>query len=147
MHWMLLPLRRYARFTGRARPREYWMFVLFLILCLVALSFVEAALGLGETQRWAAQPMPGGWGWGGGVRHNGGPLIKLFMLATLIPGLAVGVRRLHDTDRSGWWLLIGLIPLIGAIVLFVFLVSGGTRGPNRFGPDPIEVGEGERHDL
>lgn len=141
MHWMLLPLRRYARFSGRARPREYWMYTLFLILCFIGLNIVEGMLGLGMTQRWAAQPVPGGMAWGGGVWHDAGPLVGLFSLATLIPSLAVGVRRLHDTDRSGWWLLIALIPLIGGIVLLVFMVSGGTRGPNRFGPDPVEVGE------
>jgi len=63
------------------------------------------------------------------------------MLAMLVPWLAVTVRRLHDTDRSGWWLLILFVPLIGQIILFVFLVTGGTRGPNRFGPDPVETAE------
>ncbi|MDG4768408.1 DUF805 domain-containing protein [Solwaraspora sp. WMMD406] len=64
---------------------------------------------------------------------------RQFSLALLLPSLAVGVRRLHDTDRSGWWLLIALIPIVGAIVLLVFFVLDGTHGPNRFGPDPKDV--------
>jgi uncharacterized membrane protein YhaH (DUF805 family) len=70
-----------------------------------------------------------------------GPLYVLYALAVLIPGLAVGVRRLHDIDKSGWWMLIAFIPLIGGIVLLVFAVMEGTSGSNRFGPDP-KAGEG-----
>lgn len=139
MEWMILPLKRYAKFSGRARPKEYWMYVLFLFLCAIALSIVESALGLGTTNRWFNHQ---GWNMGAGAYHEGGPLLKLFWLATIIPSLAVGVRRLHDTDRSGWWLLLWLIPFIGWIILLVFLVMGGTRGPNRFGSDPVEAGEG-----
>ena len=135
MEWMILPLRKYAEFSGRSRPKEYWMYVLFLILCYAGLSIVEGALGLGTTDRWAYRE---GWMMGAGAYHNGGPLVALFWLATLIPSIAVGIRRLHDTDRSGWWLLIALIPLIGAIVLLVYMIQSGTRGPNRFGPDPLE---------
>ncbi len=139
MEWMILPLRRYAEFSGRARPKEYWMYVLFLILCSMAISIVEAALGLGMTNRWAYRE---GWMMGAGAYHSGGPLTALFWLGTFVPSLAVSVRRLHDTDRSGWWLLLWLIPFVGWIVLLVFMVMGGTRGPNRFGPDPVEAGEG-----
>lgn len=135
MEWMLLPLKRYAQFSGRARPKEYWMYVLFLFLCMIALSIVETMLGLGTSNRWAYHH---GWMMGAGAYHHGGPLIGLFWLGTLIPSIAVGVRRLHDTDRSGWWLLLWFIPFVGWIVLLVFLVMGGTRGPNRFGPDPVE---------
>lgn len=136
--WMLLPLRRYAQFSGRACRKEYWHFVLFLIICLIVLSVIETMLGLGTTERWAESVEPG-FGYSAGASHNGGPLMGLFALATLIPSLAVGVRRLHDTDRSGWWLLIGLIPLVGAIVLLVFYVEKGTVGPNRFGEDPLQA--------
>jgi uncharacterized membrane protein YhaH (DUF805 family) len=138
MDWMLLPIRRYAQFAGRARPKEFWMFVLFLVVVLVALTFVEAALGLGTSRHWALMRP---WRMAAGFANSGGPLSGLFMLAMLIPYLAVGVRRLHDTDRSGWWLLLGFIPLLGGLILLIFFVSGGTRGSNRFGPDPIEVGE------
>ncbi|WP_375196889.1 DUF805 domain-containing protein [Sphingobium sp.] len=140
MDWMVLPLRRYARFSGRARPREYWMFVLFLFLCFVGLSIVEGVLGLTTADHWFQR---GPWWAGAGYSTRGGPLTGLFSLAILIPYIAVAVRRLHDTDRSGWWLLIVFFPIIGSIVLLVFFIMGGTRGPNRFGPDPVEVGEPE----
>ena len=136
MEWAILPLKRYAEFSGRSRPKEYWMFVLFVIVATVALTFVDAALGLGTSERYANR---GPMGFAVGFSNSGGLLTAIFALGVLVPGLAVGVRRLHDTDRSGWWLLLGLIPLFGWIVLLVFLVSGGTRGPNRFGPDPFEV--------
>lgn len=136
--WMLLPLRRYAQFSGRSCRKEYWHYVLFLVICLIVLSVIETMLGLGTTERWAESVEPG-FGYSAGASHNGGPLMGLFALATLIPSLAVGVRRLHDTDRSGWWLLIGLIPLIGAIVLLVFYVEKGTVGTNRFGEDPLQA--------
>ncbi|CAN5135691.1 DUF805 domain-containing protein [soil metagenome] len=138
MHWMTLPLRRYAQFSGRARPKEFWMFFLFILIVAVLLTFVEAGLGLGLSERWAVrQP----WGGAAGFRNSGGPLSGLFMLGMLIPYLAVAVRRLHDSDRSGWWLLISFIPFLGGLVLLIFLIMGGTRGANRFGPDPVETGE------
>lgn len=139
MDWMLLPLRRYAQFTGRARPKEYWMFVLFLLLVLLALAILEPLLGLSTAQHWM---MRGPWWASAGYRSHGGPLSTLFALAMIIPYFAVAVRRLHDIDRSGWWLLLAFIPLIGGIVLLVFFIMSGTRGPNRFGPDPIETGDG-----
>jgi len=117
MDWMLLPLRRYAEFTGRSRRQEYWMFFLFVLLVTIGLSIIEGIFGLriGEA----------------------GILSGLFSLAILIPAIAVGIRRLHDIDRSGWWLLIGLIPFVGAIVMIVFMATRGTTGDNRFGSDPI----------
>jgi len=126
MHWMLMPLRRYADFSGRSRRREYWMFVLFNLLIglavwtLLALTYLA---GMSETEMTTVLT----------------PVFVLYALVALgfaIPGLAVTVRRLHDTDRSGWSLLLGLIPLVGAIVLLVFYCTEGTAGPNRFGPDP-----------
>jgi uncharacterized membrane protein YhaH (DUF805 family) len=123
---------KYATFEGRAARSEYWWFVLFSILAAIAIAVVEAALGLGQgsvTQ-------------GNGqfsAAYNGGILSILWSLGNLLPSLAVGVRRLHDTDRSGWWMFIGLIPLIGAIVLLVFFCSRGTNGANRFGRDPLAM--------
>lgn len=140
MEWMLLPLRRYARFSGRARPKEYWMFALFLALCFIGIAIIEGVLGLSTTEHWARR---GDWWVDTGYRTRGGPLTGLFGLAILIPWLAVAVRRLHDGGRSGFWLLIIFFPIIGSIVLLVFFIMSGTRGPNRFGPDPIEVGEPE----
>ena len=126
MHWMLMPLRRYADFSGRSRRREYWMFVLLNLLIslavwtLLALTFFA---GMSETEMTTILTSV--------FLHYG-----LVSLAFLIPGIAVTVRRLHDTDRSGWTILLGLIPIVGAIVLLVFYCSEGTNGPNRFGPDP-----------
>ncbi len=99
MEWMLLPLRRYAKFSGRARPREYWMFVLFLLLCYIGVAMVEGILGLSTTDHWFQR---GPWWAGAGYSTRGGPLTGLFALAMIIPHIAVSVRRLHDTDRSGW---------------------------------------------
>ncbi|MET0271032.1 MAG: DUF805 domain-containing protein [Sphingomonas sp.] len=138
MDWMLLPLRRYAQFTGRARRKEYWMFALFIVIASIVLAIVESVLGIGTTTTTSGVPADA-YGFAYSADHNMGWLSGLFALAMLIPSIAVGVRRLHDTDRSGWWMLIGLIPLIGGIVLFVFMVTSGTRGPNRFGPDPVEA--------
>ncbi len=70
------------------------------------------------------------------AQATGGPITALVGLGLFLPGLAVTVRRLHDTDRRGWWILLGLIPIIGIIVLIVFYCTAGTPGPNRFGPDP-----------
>lgn len=113
MNWYLEVLNKYAVFTGRARRQEYWMFVLFNIIIAIALAFIDGLL-FGEA----------------GLLGGG------YSLAILIPGLAVSVRRLHDTDRSGWWLLISFIPLIGAIILIVLLATEGMPGDNRFGSNP-----------
>lgn len=119
MEWMLLPLKRFADFQGRSRRKEYWMYTLGIVIVAIVLSVIEGILGLS--------------GMVGGVY---GPLTTLLLLVTLVPSLAVGIRRLHDTDKSGWFMLLGLIPIVGGIVLLVFYCSEGTRGPNRFGPDP-----------
>ena len=111
-------LRHYATFSGRARRREYWTYLAIYVLVYGALLGVDLVTGSFdmETQM--------------------GLLTGLFLLATLIPGTAVAVRRLHDSDRSGWWLLLGPIPLLGVIVLLYFLIQEGTAGPNRYGADP-----------
>ena len=115
--YALTPLRKYADFSGRARRAEYWWFYLLMIVGYVVATILDSLVGLE-------------------VFGPYGILTCIFGLAMIVPSLAAGVRRLHDTDRSGWWLLIGLIPLIGAIVILVFLVSQGTQGDNRFGADP-----------
>ncbi len=128
MYWMLMPYRRYAEFTGRSRRQEYWMFVLFYVLVFVVLNVI---FGTNEVTR-----TPTGFGYGSRLVGGGGVIGGLFALASLIPALAVSVRRLHDQDRSGWLLLLGLIPFFGGFALFVFMCLSGTPGPNRYGPDP-----------
>lgn len=119
MEWMLLPLKRYADFSGRSRRKEYWMFVLGVFIVAIVLSIIENMAGLS--------------GMVGGVY---GPLMTIFFLGILIPSIAVQVRRFHDQDKSGWFVLLALIPFVGGLVVLVFMCLEGTRGPNRFGPDP-----------
>jgi uncharacterized membrane protein YhaH (DUF805 family) len=117
MNWYLEVLRKYAVFSGRARRKEYWMFALFNIIIAFALAVIEGLTGIfPESPR--------------------SVLGSIYMLAVFLPSLGVGVRRLHDTGRSGWWLLIGLVPIIGWIVLLVFNVQDSQPGENRFGPNP-----------
>ena len=123
--------RNYVTFSGRARRAEYWWFFLFSVIASVVVAVIESSLGWGQGM------MHGGGGGGFEASYDGGPLSVIWSLANFLPALAVAVRRLHDTERSGWWLLIGLIPLIGLIVLIVFFASKGTTGPNRFGDDPV----------
>jgi uncharacterized membrane protein YhaH (DUF805 family) len=135
MNWMLLPLRRFFDFRGRSRRKEFWMFVLFLLLASMFLPLVDSLLGLGGSS--ATYRQVGSHEVAMGYGLSGGLLTGLFGFAMIVPGLAVSVRRLHDTDKSGWWLLIGLIPLIGGLFLLYHYVQPGTHGPNRFGPDPL----------
>lgn len=144
--WAKRPLQKYADFTGRAPRPEYWWFVLAMFVLLIIVRFVESTLSLDGT-----------------IAGTYGPISLLLMLATLAPSLAVAVRRLHDSDRSGWWMLLGvpymiasilavramgagdvsglatggmvfLIGLACALVLLVFMILPGTKGDNRFGP-------------
>jgi uncharacterized membrane protein YhaH (DUF805 family) len=121
MNWYLLVLKKYADFNGRARRKEYWMFVLFNIIFAVAAMIVDNLLGLTF----------------GAIGY--GVVYLLYAFATLIPGLAVSVRRLHDIGKSGWMILIALIPIIGAIWLIVLMVTDGEPGANQYGPNPKQV--------
>lgn len=120
MHWYIDVLKKYAVFEGRARRKEYWMFFLFSVVIVTILTVIDEFMGLNFELG----------------EENLGFLSTLYYLGIAIPYLAVIVRRLHDTDRSGWWILISLIPLIGGIILLVFTIIEGTKGDNRFGPDP-----------
>lgn len=111
MDWYVGVMKKYVEFTGRARRKEYWMFFLINILIAMAIGVLDAILGLGLL---------------GGI----------YALAVLLPSLAVTVRRLHDTGRTGWWILIGLVPLIGFIVILVFMVLDSQPGDNAYGPNP-----------
>lgn len=113
---------RYIDFSTRSSRSEYWFWVLFILLVQIGLGIVDALV------------------FGSGMHEGGvGILGGLFALATIIPGIAVGVRRLHDIGRTGWWILIGLIPVIGVIVLIVFFVKPGQPGSNAYGPNPLEA--------
>jgi uncharacterized membrane protein YhaH (DUF805 family) len=118
MNWYLRVIKKYAVFNGRARRSEYWFFYLFSTVISIILMFVDTAIG--------AVNLASGIGF----------LSVIYGFFIIIPGLSVTVRRLHDTDRSGWWVLIGIIPFIGPIVLFVFMVLDSSMGDNRFGPSP-----------
>ncbi|SIS91740.1 Uncharacterized membrane protein YhaH, DUF805 family [Roseivivax lentus] len=111
---------KYATFRGRARRSEFWWFILFVTVANMVLSMIDGLLF--------------------GTATDGQPvsiLGALFSLAVFLPALAVGVRRLHDIGKSGWWYLLCLIPVIGALVLIYFFVQRGMDGVNDFGPDPL----------
>ncbi len=123
MHWYLQVLSKYATFDGRARRKEYWMFQLINLIIAAVLVMLD---------------------FGTGMRSMGANLlIGAYTLATFIPSLAVTVRRLHDINRSGWWLLIGLIPL-GGLVLLIFMCLDSNPGPNQYGPNPKQEGYGSQ---
>lgn len=117
MSWYLEVLKKYAVFSGRARRTEFWMFTLVNIAVSMLLAFVDNSFGMT-------------------VSYGVGMLSSLYGLAVLIPSLAVAVRRLHDTGRSGWWWLISLVPLIGAVVLLIFAAQDSQPGSNKYGPNP-----------
>jgi uncharacterized membrane protein YhaH (DUF805 family) len=136
MDWLMTPFREYRDFSGRSPRRIFWLFHLFLTIVSLIAGMIDVALGMGTA-------ILGMWG----------PLSLLTMAIFLSPSLALMVRRLHDIDRSGWWLLLGLLPAVSAVlasrgfpaagllglpslVLLVFWALDGTRGPNRFGADP-----------
>lgn len=112
MNWYVDVLKKYAVFSGRARRQEYWMFTLFNLIAAIILMIVDFALG--------TYPL----------------LTAIYGLAVLLPGLGVTVRRLHDTGRSGWWILIDLVPFVGFIILIVFLATEGDSQANAHGPNP-----------
>jgi uncharacterized membrane protein YhaH (DUF805 family) len=148
---MILPYRRYATFSGRSRRREFWMFQLFNVL--VGIVLFAAASAFAPTER-SSTFASGDGAFNASASFNsdlsGSPVSMLlmsvwglFVLASVIPGIAVAVRRFHDQDKSGWWYLVlmifSIIPLLGLIpliALIVFMTVSGTPGPNRYGPDP-----------
>ena len=116
---------RYRDFKGRSRRSEYWFIQLFLVVTNIAVAIIDLALMGWDVDRFVA--------------NGGGGIVGLvWILVTIVPALAVLVRRLHDTGKSGWWALVGLLPLVGAIVLLVFTVTDSSPGENKFGPSPKE---------
>jgi uncharacterized membrane protein YhaH (DUF805 family) len=118
MKWYFKVLTQYADFKGRARRMEYWMFVLFNMIFALIVMALDNLLGL------TVEGLPYGY------------IYFVYVLFVFIPNLAVAVRRLHDTGKSGWMILVGLIPLIGAIWLLVLLVTDSKPGTNLYGPNP-----------
>ncbi|HET9029513.1 MAG TPA: DUF805 domain-containing protein [Candidatus Aquilonibacter sp.] len=123
MEYYLEVWRKYATFTGRARRAEYWWFALFNVLALVVLEVIFGVFGA--------------------VLGSKNPIALIFalplfayILAIIVPSIAVGVRRLHDVNQSGWLILLNLIPGIGPLILLVLSLLPGTPGENKFGPDP-----------
>lgn len=132
LEWMLMPYRRYADFSGRSRRKEYWMFTLLnVIIAIVLVALMFSGMG-GIDENGEPQMGPLG--------MVGVGLLVIYALGTIVPSLAVQVRRFHDQDKSGWFVLLGFIPYVGGLVVLVFMCLEGTRGPNRFGEDPKGAG-------
>lgn len=121
MDWYVTVLKKYAVFSGRAQRAEYWYFILFNLLVLIGLVLVDSTTG----------SFSGDMGMG--------LLSGLYYLGVLVPSVAVTVRRLHDTSRSGWWLLIGLVPFLGGLILLFFTVQDSKPGSNEYGLNPKGV--------
>jgi len=117
MQWYLMAFRKYAQIGGRSRRAEYWMFTLVNVIVMIALMVIGGSLG-------------------DELSLVGGLLYLAYVVATIVPGFTVSVRRLHDTGRSGWWLLVGIVPLVGSILLLVWLTQDGQPGDNEFGANP-----------
>ena len=116
MSWFVKCLQNYVTFSGRARRKEFWMFYLFYTIFGLVICFIQGLAGMED-------PM----------------LLGIYVLAMCLPAISVLVRRLHDIDKSGWWVGIAYVPVVGAIILLVFECMEGTKGTNRFGPDPKAV--------
>ena len=138
MYWMFLPLRRYFNFAGRSRRKEFWLFQLLhllvagglIVMVLVGLPWAMMPDAKGQVPVERVNPIT----WLGMI------LFFLWGLGTIIPIIAVTIRRFHDHNRTGWLYLLNLVPLGGFVVLIFFLLEG-TRGENRFGPDPKDPSE------
>jgi uncharacterized membrane protein YhaH (DUF805 family) len=125
MNWYLRVLNQYSDFNGRARRKEYWMFALVNFIISLAIIGIDNALGLSFNYT--------------GNISGAGVFNSIYNLLILIPSLAIAVRRLHDVGKSGWMLLIGLIPLVVAIWLLILLLRDSEAGENKYGPNPKEL--------
>ncbi|WP_099075530.1 DUF805 domain-containing protein [Proteus alimentorum] len=125
MNWYLEVIKNnYANFSGRARRKEYWMFTLvntIIITVLYAILISSVDMNTGEMSS---------------LGSIAGIIIGIYSLAIIIPSIAVTIRRFHDQDKSGWMFLLAFIPAVGGLIVFVFMCLEGTKGDNRFGPDP-----------
>lgn len=129
MELIFEPFRKYATFAGRARRKEYWFFSLFV--GLVTGLLVVLAKPTGDWGNPDVDPATLGF-----ANETVAGILGIFLLLVLLPSLAVTIRRLHDSNRSGWWWFITFVPVVGSLILLIFTLLDGTAGPNRFGPDP-----------
>ncbi len=132
MNYYIQVWKKFAQFEGRARRSEYWYFALFHFMIVFGYVLLLALVT-------------------GGFQDDAPPLLLmiplgLYVLASIIPGIAVTVRRLHDIGKSGWWYLINFIPYVGGIVLLIFCVQNSEHGPNKWGPNPKGLGNHEEID-
>ena len=118
MNYYLKVLQNYTNFDGRARRKEFWLFIFFNMLTVIILSIFDDFLGTVDTK---------------GVYGLFG---SIYILVVFIPSIAVSIRRLHDTGRSGWWLLLNLIPLLGSLVVLIFFIQNSESHENRYGINP-----------
>jgi uncharacterized membrane protein YhaH (DUF805 family) len=123
MNWYVDVLKKYAVFSGRARRKEFWMYSLFNFIIAFGIGFMEGLFGEGGEALI-------------------GPISMVYALAVFLPGLAVTIRRLHDTGRSGWWLFLAAVPIIGALAVLWFLIQEGESAENIYGPDPKNPASG-----
>ena len=130
MKYYLNALKNYTVFTGRATRQDYWMFVLFNVIFAIAAMIIDRILGTTFTFS----------SYNGPVSFPYGYVYCLYALFAFLPGLAIAVRRLHDVGKSGWFILIALIPFIGWIWILVLFCTAGTPGENEYGPNPDSTG-------
>ena len=128
MNWYLAVLKKYVTFSGRARRKEFWMFILINLIIGAIASVLDSAFGLSKTEVV-----------NGVTTYSAGAISLIYSLAVLLPSLAVAVRRMHDIGKSGGWIFINLIPLIGWIWYIVLAATAGQVGDNKYGPDPKAV--------
>jgi len=121
MNWFIKALKQYADFKGRARRKEFWLFILFYFIFYVLAVVLDNVLGITIDYMYV------------------GPVTSMFSLVMIIPNLSVTVRRLHDIGKSGWFIFIGLIPVIGSIWLLVLMFKNSQSGTNEYGPNPKEI--------
>jgi len=115
----------YFDFKGRALRSQYWWWTLFVVIVILVINIIQNLAGLGAAESSGVVSLNfGTTGW----------LVNIVALLLFLPGLSVAIRRLHDTNRRGWWILLGLIPIIGFIILLIWYVSKGTEGENNYGP-------------
>ncbi|MEG0779292.1 MAG: DUF805 domain-containing protein [Oscillospiraceae bacterium] len=117
MNWYLMAFKNYFNFKGRARRKEYWMFILCNMVVGTLMAILDSATGFR-------------------IGENLGVFTSIYGLLIWFPSLALGFRRLHDIDKSAWWFLISLLPVVGWIWLLIYYVQEGTPGSNRYGDDP-----------